>query len=299
MELLKSLEQIRTPFFDQFFLLITKMGEELFFTVIILAVIWCIDKKSGYRMFFIFTLGSFVNQMLKLIFKIPRPWTYENAAKPVEGSVEAATGYSFPSGHTQQGVSLFGSIAMFLKKSWVYIVMVVLTLLVAFSRMYLGVHTPLDVFTSLAVGIALLLLCYFIFRVADKYKYGDTYLYAIVALVITIAMIILSFDKTGSAEYLHGIENGWKLLGCCIGIIISIVVDIKYTHFEVKAKWWQQLIKLAVGFGVVIVIKTFLKQPLLDLFNQNPVADGIRYLLIIVFAGCLYPLCFRIFTKKR
>ena len=48
MELLKTLEQIRTPFFDQFFLLITKMGEELFFTVIILAVIWCIDKKSGY-----------------------------------------------------------------------------------------------------------------------------------------------------------------------------------------------------------------------------------------------------------
>ncbi|HOD92768.1 MAG TPA: phosphatase PAP2 family protein [Clostridia bacterium] len=298
MELLKTLEQIRTPFFDQFFLLITKMGEELFFTVIILAVIWCIDKKSGYRMFFIFTLGSFVNQMLKLIFKIPRPWTYENAAKPVEGSVEAATGYSFPSGHTQQGVSLFGSIAMFLKKSWVYIFMAVLTLLVAFSRMYLGVHTPIDVFTSLAVGIALLLLCYFIFRVADKYKYGDAYLYGIVAIAITIAMIILSFDKTGSVEYLHGIENGWKLLGCCIGIIASIIVDTKYTHFEVKAKWWQQAIKLAVGLGIVIVIKTFLKQPLLDLFNQNPVADGIRYLLIILFAGCLYPMSFRIFKKK-
>ena len=154
--------------------------------------------------------------------------------------------------------------------------MAVLTLLVAFSRMYLGVHTPIDVFTSLAVGIALLLLCYFIFRVADKYKYGDAYLYGIVAIAITIAMIILSFDKTGSVEYLHGIENGWKLLGCCIGIIASIIVDTKYTHFEVKAKWWQQAIKLAVGLGIVIVIKTFLKQPLLDLFNQNPVADGIR-----------------------
>lgn len=92
MEFLKTLEQLRTPFFDQLFLLITKMGEELFFTVVILIVIWCIDKKTGYRMFFIFLLGSFVNQMLKLIFKVPRPWTYENAAKPVEGSVEAVQG---------------------------------------------------------------------------------------------------------------------------------------------------------------------------------------------------------------
>ena len=298
MEFLKTLEQLRTPFFDQLFLLITKMGEELFFTVVILIVIWCIDKKTGYRMFFIFLLGSFVNQMLKLIFKVPRPWTYENAAKPVEGSVEAATGYSFPSGHTQQGIGLFGSVAMFLKKTWVYIVMVILTLLVAFSRMYLGVHTPADVFTSLVIGVVLLLLCYYAFRVADKHKYGDVYLYGIVAFAIVISLIVLSFDKTGSPEYLHGIENGWKLLGCCIGIIVSIIVDIKYTNFEVKAKWWQQIIKLVVGLGIVLVIKSFLKQPLLDLFNQSPVADGIRYLLIILFAGCLYPMLFKIFKRN-
>lgn len=298
MQLLKSLEQIRTPFFDQFFLLITQLGEELFFTVIVLIVIWCIDKKTGYRMFFIFTLGSLVNQLLKLVFKIPRPWAQDNAIKPVEGSVEASTGYSFPSGHTQQVVSLFGSIAMFLKRAWVYIVSAVIIIIVAFSRMYLGVHTPADVFTSLGIGILLLVVCAFLFRISDKYKYGDAYLYGVVSALTIIAIIALTFDKTGSEEFIHGIANGWKLLGCCVGIIISIIVDINYIHFEVKASWWQQIIKLVVGLGVVMVIKTFLKQPLLNLLNDRPIADGIRYFIIILFAGCLYPMLFRIFKKK-
>lgn len=296
MEWLKFLESVRTPFFDKFFLLVTQMGEELFFTVIILAVIWCINKKTGYQMFFIFTLGSLINQVLKLIFKIPRPWA--KGIEPVEGSVDAATGYSFPSGHTQQAVGLFGSIAYFLKKTWVWIVMTLLTLLVAFSRMYLGVHTPEDVFTSLGIGIIVLVLCSFLFRILGKFKYGYAYIYAGASLLTAIAIIVLSLSNTGSEEFQSGVENGWKLLGCTIGISISIFVDVRYTHFDVSAKWWQQILKCVVGLGMVLAIKVLLKQPLLDLFNGSHIADGIRYFLLIIFAGCLYPMLFRFLKKK-
>ncbi len=298
MQLLKALEQIRTPFFDKFFLLVTQLGEELVFTVILLIVIWTISKKHGYQMFFIFTIGSLVNQVAKLIFKIQRPWTYDDGITPVKGSVEGAGGYSFPSGHTQQSVSLFGSIAMFLKKVWVYIAMIFLILIVAFSRMYLGVHTPADVFTSLGVGLILLFFSAFLFKKFDKYKYGDAYLFAIMGLVTAIAIVVLSFSKVDTEEFIGSVANGWRLLGCCIAMVIAIVADVKFIKFEVKAKWWQQIIKIVVGLGGVLAIKTFLKQPLLNLFNNHPIAEGTRYFLIILFAALIFPYFFKFLNPK-
>lgn len=63
----------------------------------------------------------------------------------VEAARADATGYSFPSGHTQNIVGTTASIFASRKETWVRIVCIVLMVLVPFSRMYLGVHTPLDV----------------------------------------------------------------------------------------------------------------------------------------------------------
>ena len=77
----------------------------------------------------------------------------------VESARTEATGYSFPSGHTQMAAGLYGGIARW-HRGWPRAIGIALALLVAFSRLYLGVHTPLDVGVGLLMSIVLVLVLY-------------------------------------------------------------------------------------------------------------------------------------------
>lgn len=164
MEFLRFLEGIRTPFMDTLMSLITQLGDELFFMVIAITMFWCIDKRRGYYLLSVGFLGTVLNQFLKLVFRVPRPWVLDPNFTIVESAREAATGYSFPSGHTQNAVGTFGGVARSAKKRWVQIICVIILLLVSFSRMYLGVHTPKDVGVSFVIAVILLLALYPVFR---------------------------------------------------------------------------------------------------------------------------------------
>ena len=148
MEFLHWLQDIRIPVLDELFLLITHLGEETAFLVIALAVFWCVDKRQGYYILSIGFIGTVLNQFLKLAFHIARPWVKDPTLHPVEGSVAEATGFSFPSGHTQSSVTTLGGIGLMNRRRWLRITMAVLCVLVPFSRLYLGVHTPQDVGVS-------------------------------------------------------------------------------------------------------------------------------------------------------
>ena len=149
MELLYILEGLRTPLGDIFFSLVTLLGEETLFIVAGLLVFWCIDKWEGYYLLSVGLTGTVINQFLKLWFRVPRPWVKESARAE-------ATGYSFPSGHTQSSVGVFGSAARWHRQKAVRTVCVLLCVLVPLSRMYLGVHTPADVGVSVLVALALI-----------------------------------------------------------------------------------------------------------------------------------------------
>ena len=158
MELLRFLATLRTPLLDKFFLLITEFGGELVFIAVAVIVFWCISKKDGYLILSVGFLGTVVNQFLKLSFQIVRPWVLDPSFEAVPEAIPDATGFSFPSGHTQNSVGTFGTVAYVFKNSWVKAIALVLCLVVPFSRMYLGVHTPLDVFFSFFFAILVILI---------------------------------------------------------------------------------------------------------------------------------------------
>ena len=171
MEFLRFLESIRTPVGDALMSFITLFGEETLFIVLALVFFWCIDKRRGYYLLFTGFTGLIGVQILKMSFRIPRPEVLDPNLTIVESAREAATGYSFPSGHTQCASALWGGMARTAKKRALQIGGVVLAFLVGFSRMYLGVHTPLDVGVSL--GIAAIIICalyYIVYRGYDKPK---------------------------------------------------------------------------------------------------------------------------------
>lgn len=115
MGLLYWFQSVRHPALDLIVGLVTRMGEETVFMVLGLVILWCIDKKWGFRFLLAGLVGSVVNQLLKAVFLIPRPWVLDPEFTIVESAREAATGYSFPSGHTQTAAVVYGMMAAWLK----------------------------------------------------------------------------------------------------------------------------------------------------------------------------------------
>ena len=299
MNLLYALERLRTPFWDAVFSAVTHLGEETVFMVAAILIFWCVSKEEGYYLLLMGFFGTVVNQFLKLLFRIPRPWVRDPDFTIVESARAEATGYSFPSGHTQNAVATYGGIARYTRRGWLRVVLVVLTVLIAFSRMYLGVHTPLDVGVSFLIAAVLVLVVYPLMEEADRRPVVLTY--TILAMVVCsgafVGYLYLRGDTGATAEdtanYVSALENAWKLTGATLGMLIANIADRKYVRFETQAVWWAQLIKLAVGFGCLLAIRSGLKAPLIALLGGSAaIAGGVRYLLVVLFAGCVWPLTF-------
>ena len=301
MNFLYFLEGIRNPFLDTFFSLITMLGEETIFIVVGLLFFWCIDKKQGYYILSIGFIGTVLNQFLKLLFRIPRPWVRDPEFTIVESAREAATGYSFPSGHTQVSVGTYGSIAYITKNKILRIVCILACILVPLSRMYLGVHTPADVGVSLVIALLLIfLLPPVIEKAVNSRKFMRIFLASMVVLSCAFLIFVYVYPFPADVDMdnlTHGIENAYKILGCILGLWVAYEIDESHTHFETKAVWWAQLLKLALGAALLLLLKSGLKAPLNALLNGSYIAGCIRYFIVVLFAGAVWPPTFKFWGK--
>lgn len=301
MDILYALEKIRTPFWNGVMSAVTQLGGEVIFIVAAVVVFWCVSKWEGYYLMTIAFCGTVLNQFLKLICRVPRPWVRDPNFTIVESARAEATGYSFPSGHTQNAIGLFGGMARWGGRRWVRLGLTALALVIAFSRMYLGVHTPADVGVSLVLAAALVLGLYPLMRWAqEKPRYMGYVLAAM--LVVSGAFVVFveayGFSADTDAENLaSGIGNAWKMLGAVAGMTLAWLLDRRYIHFETQAVWWVQVIKVAVGMALLLAIKSGLKAPLLALLGHEGLAGGVRYFLLVLVAGAVWPLVFRPMSK--
>ena len=113
MDFLIFLEQHRCAFLNVFFQSVTYLGQELFVVAVICWLYWCQNKKLAYTLGFSYFVSGLAAQGLKITFRVPRPWVLDPSFHPVSSAVDAATGYSFPSGHTQSGTTLFSTLGFF------------------------------------------------------------------------------------------------------------------------------------------------------------------------------------------
>lgn len=298
MDFLYFLESIRTSWLNTFMLLITQLGDETAFLVVALILFWCVDKKRGYYVLAVGFLGTLANQFMKLYFRIPRPWVVDRNFTIVEDARAAATGYSFPSGHTQSSVGTFGAIAYTSKSIWLRAVALLIAVLVPLSRMYLGVHTPLDVFVAMAMAVLLILLIHPI--VFSSNGRNIPILFGVMALLAVAFLCYVEFynfpDDIDTHNLSSGIKNAYTLLGALLGLVVVYIVDEKWLHFPVKAIWWVQILKVLFGLGAVMVVKSGLKAPINALLGAS-FGTAFRYFLIVIVAGIVWPLTFRWFAR--
>ena len=298
MEFLYLLEEIRMPFLNEFMLAITTLGEETAFLVIALILFWCVDKYWGYYTLIVGFVGTIANQFMKLWFRVPRPWVIDKNFTILEQAREAASGYRFPSGHTQSAVGTFGSIAYVTKNKKIRTIAIVLAVMVAFSRMYIGVHTPLDVLVSVTLAFVLIIILKpVVFN--DDYKGMPILLLAMFLLAIGFLYFVELYPFPADMDlqnYESGLQNAYTLFGSLIGLLIVYIVDKKWLNFSTSAVWWAQFLKVGIGLGLVLLVKTGTKELLNQLLGEQ-IGRAFRYCLIVLVAGILWPLSFKWFSK--
>lgn len=297
MEFLYFLEDLRNPVLDFMMQLLTHLGEETVFMAVAMFFLWCVDKYKGYYLLTIGFLGAQINQLLKVTFRIPRPWVRDPNFTVVESAVPEATGYSFPSGHTQSAVGTFGGIARWTKRRWLRTVCIIICVLVPITRMYLGVHTPADTLTSVLIAGLLIFALYPLMHKATEHPKGMQILLAVL-LVWSVGQVLFMelfpFPAEANGEELYsGLKNAYKMLGAVAGFAVVYELDQRCIRYQTGGCWWVQLIKFVPGLLLSVGVKELLYLiPLPELYNRL-----VAYFFLVIFAGAVWPLTFKYIQK--
>ncbi len=281
----------RTDYLTGLMSAVTFAGSEIFLIGIVCILYWCQNRKTGDRMLLTLYSGIVVNQYLKVIFCIPRPWVRSERVKVVPSAIEDATGYSFPSGHTANAVSTFGGISRIekvKKYGWIFWVIAVL---VGFSRMYLGVHTPQDVLVSLILGVILVLLMEKLNDVLQKKPSLDIVISA-AGIVLGVGLCLFAYFRPYPDE--NGLKisfDTFKLAGASVGIMIGWVLERRTVKFVIPKEFWKKALRFLGGLLIVLLIMKGLKPVLNSLFGEMA-GSFIRYFLVGITATYVWPIVF-------
>lgn len=180
-------ESFLAPIMDWF----TKMAISFWPLAIILMIYWAFDRKAGRRMFAGMSLAYLVNGFLKLTCCVYRPWIRDARVVPYGDSKVAATGYSFPSGHSTAATARYGSIGVWFRKrnKAIMVVMFASIFITMFSRNYLGVHTPQDVLVGFGATVIALIIGNLVENWSDKNPAKRDIIILISGIVIAIILV--------------------------------------------------------------------------------------------------------------
>jgi len=285
---------ISNPVLDKIFTLITMLGEQYFIIAVISLVYWNISKRYGFILSFSFLVSVASSEFLKLLFHTKRPFEVLQNLYPVR--VETALGYSFPSGHTQAATSFFVTGSLFFKKINLFISALVISSLVAISRLYLRVHWPIDVIGGLAIGFVISIIMYFILDEISKNSKNRSIFVLVFFIIIMILLIILIIVDLISGWGEIKIESAFKILSVFGGCSLGFFLEDKIVKFSNKNSFIKKTIVFILGIGTTLFFMIVLKK----VFPDKYLFDAIRYFFIGFWITFLYPLLclnFKLFSR--
>jgi len=309
-EIILWLQSFRSGFLDSLFEFITMFGEEIVIIGILGFIYWCYDKKMGEQIGITVFISLVLNAFIKTIVQRVRPYIADTRIEGIRQNT--AGGYSFPSGHTQGTASTFGALAIWMKKRWITITSIVIIILVAISRMYLGVHYLSDVLVGglLGIGISWVGHKYFS-KHAPSVKLYKYILYAAISFglimyIITIFTIQSTSELNDAANLYDKLESTLKMLGTICGFVIGVNFEKSHVNFTHNKVIWKNLVRFGLGVAIVMVVRIGLKEVFKLFVDPEALAEGelfksslallfdtIRYFAMVFVGIGLYPLLFK------
>ncbi|MBR5239227.1 MAG: phosphatase PAP2 family protein [Clostridia bacterium] len=275
---LQALEQVRTHFLDTLMEGITFFGEDTILIVLVAVMYFMIHKENAYRLCFLTLCSLGLNGILKNFCKIPRPF---HTGKVSCVRPETATGYSFPSGHTQNFTTWSTALSRILKKRWFTVTALVGSVIIGFSRLYLGAHYPSDVLVGLILGIAVGFLGSALYeRMAQPRKL----FFPVFLGMAGFGVLFLIQPDVHFADY-------FKCVGLMGGVAVSSALDMRYGKMTYEASFPKKLLRVIIAVVLALIFKAGLK--LIDFphhLHLSLLWDMVRHFVLITAVFGIYPL---------
>ncbi len=273
------LQSFGSPAADLVFQLITFLGDEKFYLLLLPLVYWCFDKRLGIRLAVLVLASNTVNLWCKYAFGLARPDPTKVRYVTSQG------GPGFPSGHTQAATTAFGYLGTQVRR-WAYrIAGIALFLLVGLSRLYLGVHHLHDVVGGLVIGGMLVLLFVKALPASERlwgsWPRGLRYAVALGLPVLLLAGTSLLLGAPGT-------DDAAGSLGALVGFGIGGLLEVEHVRFTSGGAFGQRLLRFVLGFALVAVVYFGLSA----LPIEGSIWRFVRYACIGFFASALAPWLF-------
>ncbi|MDY6932853.1 MAG: phosphatase PAP2 family protein [Spirochaetota bacterium] len=272
-----AIQQYRTPYLDYFFKVITTLGDSIFYLIFLPIIFWCSNTRVSVRLFAIFFLSSWINSELKNIFEQPRPYNLNPDVK-----IGETGGPGLPSGHAQGSFILWTYLACWVQKGWFYAFSVSIIILIAFSRVYLGVHFPTDILGGWIIACLLLLAFYGSIEKIEKWLKNLTLIQGML-ITFTIPFLLALMLPTK-----------WSVspMALLAGFGPAFYIERKYVKFDRTGNLLQLLLRCAIGIPMLIALHFSLGLVAIDGVAMGLVSVFIHFFVIGIWISLCSPWIF-------
>lgn len=282
-------ENIRHSWLDPLIVGISYLGKVEPCIFITAFIYWFWNKHAGRHLGYALFTTLLVNMVAKNIIMECRP--------PSQFWMEtiASHSYSFPSGHAQGAIVLWGGIAYFVGSKLLARFYLLIGLLIAFSRSYMGVHYLHDVLAGLIIGGIILAISLYCYHRQLKWLTNNLWMQAsiLLAVLFSIALFSINIFAPYSHEYIilatAGSFSFW--LGC--------QWEERWLKFAPLYQPLALFIQFLISIGGTLLLREgFNYWPSLTVFSP-PQVQALQYFLLGLWVSFIAPLLFVKFNLAK
>ena len=282
---------------------------ELNTVLVIFAILyWCVHKELGTYLMMGWSGNRLLNGAMKITACVYRPWIRDPRILPYGDSMNTATGYSFPSGHSMNAGTVFGGIAV--RKGtprMLRILMFLIVALIAFSRIFLGVHTPQDILVGAVASILVMWLTDRLMAWVERHPDKD-WIVVCVGIFLSVLLAVYAAVKPYPADYdTNGklIVDGAKMandtfkgIGWTVAFLTGWILERRFVGFSTEVSLHRKLARAGAGllgfYAITLILMPWLKE-----WFPGPFGTAVSCFIQMLYISFLFPWCIKRFEKEK